>query len=58
MAAFGIPSLLGTPWGRLYARSLGCVTGRDVALHTMPPVSGLAELGDGCSVEPEAALPR
>lgn len=56
VAAFGVPSLLGTPWARLYARSLGCATGRNVALHTMPPVTGLAELGDGCSVEPEADI--
>ncbi|KUL55407.1 amino acid adenylation protein [Streptomyces sp. NRRL F-4489] len=56
VAAFGVPSLLGTPWARLYARALGCATGRDIALHTMPPVTGLAELGDGCSVEPEADI--
>ncbi|MEW1657324.1 epsilon-poly-L-lysine synthase Pls [Streptomyces sp. NPDC093707] len=56
VAAFGVPSLLGTPWARLYARALGCTTGRNVALHTMPPVTGLAELGDGCSVEPEADI--
>ncbi|WP_329142652.1 amino acid adenylation domain-containing protein [Streptomyces sp. NBC_01456] len=56
VAAFGIPSLLGTPWARLYARALGCTTGRNVALHTMPPVTGLAELGDGCSIEPEADI--
>ncbi|WP_189297126.1 epsilon-poly-L-lysine synthase Pls [Streptomyces albospinus] len=56
VAAFGIPSLLGTPWARLYARTLGCTTGRNVSLHTMPPVTGLAELGNGCSVEPEADI--
>ncbi|WP_330329276.1 amino acid adenylation domain-containing protein [Streptomyces sp. NBC_00536] len=56
VAAFGVPALLGTPWAAWYARSLGCTTGRDVALHAMPPVTGLAELGDGCAVEPEADL--
>ncbi|MFI2200358.1 Pls/PosA family non-ribosomal peptide synthetase [Streptomyces sp. NPDC020192] len=56
VAAFGVPSLLGTPWAPVYARMLGCRTGRDVRLHTMPPVTGLAELGDGCSVEPEADI--
>ncbi|MDF3298848.1 Pls/PosA family non-ribosomal peptide synthetase [Streptomyces tropicalis] len=56
VAAFGVPSLLGTPWAARYARLLGCRTGRDVRLHTMPPVTGLAELGDGCSVEPEADI--
>ncbi|MFE2061138.1 Pls/PosA family non-ribosomal peptide synthetase [Streptomyces sp. NPDC059467] len=56
VAAFGVPALLGTPWAALYARTLGCRTGRDIRLHTMPPVTGLAELGDGCSVEPEADI--
>ncbi|MGJ5752044.1 non-ribosomal peptide synthetase-like protein [Streptomyces puniciscabiei] len=56
VVAFGVPSLLGTPWAALYARTLGCRTGRDIWLHAMPPVTGLAELGDGCSVEPEADI--
>lgn len=56
VASFGVPSLVGTPWAALYARLLGCRTGRDVQLHTMPPVTGLAELGDGCSIEPEADI--
>lgn len=56
VATFGVPSLLGTPWAALYARILGCRTGRDVLLHAMPPVTGLAELGDRCSVEPEADI--
>ncbi|MFE9448464.1 Pls/PosA family non-ribosomal peptide synthetase [Streptomyces sp. NPDC006739] len=56
VAAFGVPALLGTPWAPLYARILGCRTGRDIRLHAMPPVTGLAELGDGCSVEPGADL--
>ncbi|UNO40978.1 Pls/PosA family non-ribosomal peptide synthetase [Streptomyces sp. MST-110588] len=56
VAAFGVPALLGTPWARLYARALGCRVGADVALHAMPPVTGLAELGERASVEPEADL--
>ncbi|MFJ8311375.1 MULTISPECIES: Pls/PosA family non-ribosomal peptide synthetase [unclassified Streptomyces] len=56
VAAFGVPSLLGTPWARLYARSLGCRVGRGVALHAMPPVTGLATIGRGSSVEPEADI--
>ncbi|MFC8712893.1 Pls/PosA family non-ribosomal peptide synthetase [Streptomyces sp. NPDC057197] len=56
VAVFGVPSLLGTPWAARYARVLGCTTGRDVRLHAMPPVTGLADLGDGCSVEPETDL--
>ncbi|MFG3363302.1 MULTISPECIES: Pls/PosA family non-ribosomal peptide synthetase [Streptomyces] len=56
VAAFGVPSLLGTPWAAWYSRLLGCRTGRDVRLHAMPPVTGLGELGDGCSIEPEADI--
>ncbi|MEU5125271.1 Pls/PosA family non-ribosomal peptide synthetase [Streptomyces mobaraensis] len=56
VAAFGVPSLMGTPWARWYARALGCAAGRNVSLHAMPPVTGLAEFGDGASVEPEADI--
>ncbi|MCW7943486.1 amino acid adenylation protein [Streptomyces hygroscopicus] len=56
VTAFGVPALLGTPWAALHARVLGCTTGREVRLHAMPPVTGLAELGDGCSIEPEADI--
>ncbi|MFI6053136.1 Pls/PosA family non-ribosomal peptide synthetase [Streptomyces violascens] len=56
VAAFGVSSLLGTPWARLYARSLGCRVGPGVALHAMPPVTGLATIGRGASVEPEADI--
>ncbi|MER0449340.1 Pls/PosA family non-ribosomal peptide synthetase [Streptomyces sp. Edi4] len=56
VAAFGVSSLLGTPWARLYARSLGCRVGKGVALHAMPPVTGLATIGRGASVEPEADI--
>ncbi len=56
VAAFGVPSLLGTPWARLYALSLGCRVARNVTLHAMPPVTGLATIGPGASVEPEADI--
>ncbi|WP_372516012.1 Pls/PosA family non-ribosomal peptide synthetase [Streptantibioticus ferralitis] len=56
VATFGVPQLIGTPWASRYARALGCTVGRGVQLHSMPPVTGLAELGDGCSVEPEVDL--
>ncbi|MFI1968435.1 amino acid adenylation protein [Streptomyces cinnamoneus] len=56
VASFGVPALLGTPWATWYARSLGCVTGRNVSLHAMPPVTGLAEFGAGSAVEPEADI--
>ncbi|MFG2717772.1 Pls/PosA family non-ribosomal peptide synthetase [Streptomyces sp. NPDC048416] len=56
VAAFGVSSLLGTPWARLYARSLGCRVAKGVTLHAMPPVTGMATIGRGASVEPEADI--
>ncbi|MDX6330625.1 MAG: hypothetical protein QOI83_3008, partial [Streptomycetaceae bacterium] len=56
VATFGVPALLGTPWASRYARALGCKVGRHVELHAMPPVTGLAEFGDDCAVEPETDL--
>jgi amino acid adenylation domain-containing protein len=55
-ASFDIASVLGTPMAPRYARMLGCQVGAHVDLHAMPPVTGLATFGDGCSVEPEADL--
>ncbi|KAG6113965.1 putative NRPS-like protein biosynthetic cluster [Claviceps sp. LM454 group G7] len=46
----------GTPWVRVYARMLGCHVGKDVQLHGLPPTTGLASFGDGCSVEPEVDM--
>ncbi|MEZ0092879.1 Pls/PosA family non-ribosomal peptide synthetase [Streptacidiphilus sp. EB129] len=53
VAAFNVASVVGTPLARRYARLLGCRVGRDVELHTMPPVTGMAVFGDGCALEPE-----
>ncbi|MEU3711062.1 Pls/PosA family non-ribosomal peptide synthetase [Streptomyces catenulae] len=53
VAAFGVPALTGTPWAGRFARLLGCRVGRGVALHTLPPVTGLAAFEDGCVLEPE-----
>ncbi|HEY4004090.1 MAG TPA: Pls/PosA family non-ribosomal peptide synthetase [Pseudonocardia sp.] len=53
---FGIGSLAGTPLASWYARALGCRVGANVDLRSDPPVTGLAELGDGCAIEPEADL--
>ncbi|WP_236654829.1 phosphopantetheine-binding protein, partial [Streptacidiphilus anmyonensis] len=50
---FNIASVIGTPLARRYARLLGCRVGRDVELHSMPPVTGMAVYGDGCAVETE-----
>ncbi|MHA6759530.1 Pls/PosA family non-ribosomal peptide synthetase [Streptacidiphilus sp. PAMC 29251] len=53
VAAFNIAAVVGTPLARRYARLLGCTVGPDVELHTMPPVTGLAAFGAGCTLEPE-----
>ena len=48
--------LAGAPWVILYARVLGARIGRDVDLHTLPPVTGLLRIGDGAAIEPEVDL--
>ena len=52
----GACSLSAAPLVRVYARLLGCRVGRHVDLHSVPPVTGLLTLGDGCSIEPEVDL--
>src|SRR5690606_5069434 len=54
--AVGAVNISSAPWMRQYARALGAKVGRDVDLHSLPPVTGLLELGDGCAVEPEVDL--
>ena len=54
--ASGASNLSGAPWMVYYARALGAKIGKGVDLHTLPPVTGMLELGDGCSVEPEVDL--
>lgn len=54
--ASGAANLSGAPWMIYYARALGARIGRGVDLHTLPPVTGMLDLGDGCSVEPEVDL--
>ncbi|MFP5416712.1 MAG: Pls/PosA family non-ribosomal peptide synthetase [Actinomycetes bacterium] len=41
---------------RWYARLLGARIGREVDLHTLPPVTGLLEVGRGASIELEVDL--
>ncbi|MFJ8390402.1 Pls/PosA family non-ribosomal peptide synthetase [Streptomyces sp. NPDC094438] len=53
---FNVASLMGTPWAGRYARVLGCRVGKNVDLHSMPSVTGLVKLGDGCSIEPEVDI--
>ncbi|MCW2817464.1 MAG: amino acid adenylation enzyme/thioester reductase family protein [Marmoricola sp.] len=52
----GAANLAGAVWMPTYARLLGAEVGRHVDLHSVPPVTGLLSLGDGCSVEPEVDL--
>ena len=52
----GVLNLAGAPALKLYARALGVTVGKDVDLHSVPPVTGLLSLGAGCSVEAEVDL--
>ncbi|WP_397545224.1 Pls/PosA family non-ribosomal peptide synthetase [Salinibacterium sp.] len=52
----GAVSLAGAPWITYYARALGAKIDRDVDLHTLPPVTGMLEVGYGASIEPEVDL--
>jgi non-ribosomal peptide synthetase-like protein len=46
----------GAPWVTYYARALGAKIGRDVDLHTLPPVTGMLQVGAGAAIEPEVDL--
>ncbi|WP_322411632.1 Pls/PosA family non-ribosomal peptide synthetase [Microbacterium invictum] len=48
--------LAGAPWVVYYARALGAKVGRGVDLHTLPPITGMLEVGDGAAIEPEVDL--
>jgi non-ribosomal peptide synthetase-like protein len=52
----GATGLAGAPYMTWYARLLGAQVGADVDLHSIPPVTGLLRLGEGCSIEPEVDL--
>jgi non-ribosomal peptide synthetase-like protein len=52
----GATALTGAALITWYARLLGCRVGRDVDLHSLPPVTGRLRLGAGCSIEPEVDL--
>ncbi len=49
-------SLAGAPWISYYARALGAEIGRDVDLHSLPPVTGLLTIDAQASIEPEVDL--
>lgn len=48
--------LAGAPWVVYYARALGARIHRDVDLHTIPPITGMLDIGSGASIEPEVDL--
>lgn len=56
MQASGAYNLSGAPWLPTLARALGARIGRGVDLHSLPPVTGLLEIGDGAAIEPEVDL--
>lgn len=55
VAALGrLGAISGTQWCLRYAQLLGCRVGANVQLHGLPPVTGLADFGSDCAIEPEA----
>jgi len=54
--ASGAATVSGATWTARYARALGARVGRDVDLHSPPPVTGMLKLARGAAVEPEVDL--
>ena len=52
----GATNLSGAPLVRLYARALGARIGPDVDLHSLPPITGMLDLGAAAAIEPEVDL--
>ncbi|GAA1651389.1 Pls/PosA family non-ribosomal peptide synthetase [Actinoplanes couchii] len=52
----GATGIGGAGWMTTYAKLLGARLGRDVDLHSAPPVTGLLKLGRGAAIEPEVDL--
>ncbi len=52
----GPPTSRGRPGCRRTPAHSARGSARDVDLHSLPPVTGMLTLGDGCSVEPEVDL--
>ncbi|WP_020672070.1 Pls/PosA family non-ribosomal peptide synthetase [Amycolatopsis nigrescens] len=52
----GADGVSGASWMTYYARALGAKVGKDVDLHSPPPVTGMLKLGRGAAVEPEVDL--
>nr|WP_120321169.1 Pls/PosA family non-ribosomal peptide synthetase [Catellatospora citrea] len=54
--ASGVTAVSAAAWTGLYARALGAKIGKDVDLHSPPPITGMLKLGKGSAVEPEVDL--
>jgi non-ribosomal peptide synthetase-like protein len=52
----GVTNVAGASWMTHYAKALGAKVGKDVDLHSPPPVTGLLKLGRGAAIEPEVDL--
>ena len=52
----GATGVSSASWTNRYARALGAKIGKDVDLHSAPPVTGLLKVGRGAAVEPEVDL--
>ena len=52
----GATGVASASWTTRYARALGAKIGKDVDLHSAPPVTGMLKLGRGAAVEPEVDL--
>ena len=52
----GATGVSSASWTTRYARALGAKIGKDVDLHSAPPVTGLLKIGRGAAVAPEVDL--
>ncbi|TQM43584.1 Pls/PosA family non-ribosomal peptide synthetase [Pseudonocardia cypriaca] len=52
----GATGVSSAAWTTRYARALGARIGKDVDLHSAPPVTGMLKVGRGAAVEPEVDL--
>jgi non-ribosomal peptide synthetase-like protein len=56
VASFAMNAVLGSSMAVRYARLLGNDVGENVDLHALPPITGLATIGAGAAVEPQADM--
>ncbi|GAA1115743.1 non-ribosomal peptide synthetase [Nesterenkonia jeotgali] len=51
-----LDALMGTPFAPAFARAMGAGVGKDVHLDALPPVTGLAAIESGASIEQDVDL--